>query len=32
MISLIDIFTGGFLSAIKYKKERLTNKVVILNA
>jgi hypothetical protein len=31
MISLIDVFIGGFLSVIKCKKERLINKIIILN-
>ena len=28
---LISVLTGGFSGAIKYKKERSVNKVVILN-
>jgi hypothetical protein len=32
MTGLIDMLIGGFSGAIKCKKERLVNKVVILNA
>ena len=32
MTGLIGVLIGGFLGAIKYKKERLANIVVILKA
>ena len=30
--SLISVLIGGFSGVIKYKKERLINRIIILNA